>query len=98
LDFVAHLLEWGRFPLLVVAAGRPDPRLRVLVANERVELGPLTPDEIDALVGGAVPAAPEPLLTTIRADSGGVPLYAVETLRALADRGVLAVEDGHYIV
>ena len=97
LDFVAHLLEWGRFPLLVVAAGRPDSRLRVLAADERVELGPLTPDEIDALVSGAVLAAPEPLLAAIRADSGGVPLYAVETLRALADRGVLAVEDGHYV-
>ncbi len=96
LDFVAHLLEWGRFPLLVIAAGRPDPRLQVLAADERVELGPLTPDEIDALVTGTVSSAPEPLLTTIRADSGGVPLYAVETLRALADRGVLAVEDGHY--
>jgi class 3 adenylate cyclase/tetratricopeptide (TPR) repeat protein len=96
LDFVAHLIEWGRFPLLVVAAGRPDPRLHTLVANERVELGPLTPDEIDALVSGTVSAAPEPLLITIRADSGGVPLYAVETLRALADLGVLAVEEGHY--
>ena len=92
LEFISHLLEWGRFPLLVVAAGRPDPRLRGLGADQRVELGPLTSDEIDALVGGAVLAAPEPLLATIRADSGGVPLYAVETLRALVDRGVLAVE------
>jgi tetratricopeptide (TPR) repeat protein len=81
---------------LVVAAGRPDSRLRGLVADQRIELGPLTTDEIDALVSGAVLAAPEPLLAAIRADAGGVPLYAVEALRALADRGVLVVEDGHY--
>ncbi len=98
LDFIAHLVEWARFPLLIVAVSRPDPRLDELTPTSQVELVRLAPDEMDALVSGTVRGAPAPLIAAIRADGGGVPLYAVETLRALADRGVLAVEDALYVL
>jgi class 3 adenylate cyclase/predicted ATPase len=99
-DFLAHLLEWApRAPILVLALGRPDPRLDELAAQSRqIELQPLTDDEIDQLVSGAVRDAPEALRRAVRADGGGVPLYAVETLRTLADAGVLAVDEGRYVM
>ncbi len=85
--------------ILILALTRPDPRWGTLVASaDEIKLQPLTPDQMDRLVRGAVVAAPEPLLEAIRADGGGIPLFAVETLRELADRGVLAVDDGRYVV
>ena len=100
LDFIAHLLEWARTsPILILALSRPDERVEsIAAAGERIELQPLSAPEMDELVTGAVRGAPEVLLAAVRSDGGGVPLYAVETLRALADRGVLEVEDDRYVV
>ena len=99
-DFIAHLHEWSQHAQIgVLVLSRPDPRLAALTGvGEQIELEPLTTTEMDELVMCTVDGAPEVLLATIRADGGGVPLYAVETLRALADRGVLAVEGSRYVV
>src|SRR3984885_672935 len=67
-------------------------------AAERIELEPLSEAQMDELVVGTVDGAPEVLLAAIRADGDGVPLYAVETLRALADQGILAIEGPKYVV
>jgi len=100
LDFVAHLREWARSArMLVIVLSRPDARLTILDgAAARIELEPLGEAEMDELVARTVEGAPDALLAAIRADGGGVPLYAVETLRALADRGVLGIEGPKYIV
>jgi class 3 adenylate cyclase/tetratricopeptide (TPR) repeat protein len=100
LDFIGHLREWGTAArILVLVLSRPDPRLAGLrPATEKVELEPLTNGEMDELVAGTVEGAPDALLAAIRADGGGVPLYAVETLRALADRGTLGVEGARYVL
>jgi tetratricopeptide (TPR) repeat protein len=99
-DFLAHLRDWStRAPILILAQTRPDPRLGAITqSQDEIVLPALSDGETDELVAGAVSGAPEALLATIRADGGGVPLYAVETLRALADRGVLAVANGRYVV
>ncbi|MFZ0042443.1 MAG: adenylate/guanylate cyclase domain-containing protein, partial [Solirubrobacteraceae bacterium] len=100
LDFIAHLLEWApQAPVRVLAFGRPDSGLESLVPLGRsVTLAPLTDPQMEALVLGAVGDAPPELVEAVCADGGGVPLYAVETLRSLLDSGVLAAEDGHYVV
>ena len=100
LDFIAHLRDWSRSArMLVLVLSRPDVRLRQLdVDAERLELEPLSEAEIDELVARTVDGAPAALLAAIRADGGGVPLYAVETLRALADSGVLSIEGGKYVM
>jgi class 3 adenylate cyclase/predicted ATPase len=99
-DFIAHVLEWAPdAAILVLALGRPHARLELLVARgERIELKPLSDDRMDELVSAIVRDAPESLLHAVRVEGGGVPLYAVETLRSLADSGVLSVEEGHYVV
>jgi predicted ATPase len=100
LDFIAHLGEWSRSArILVLVLSRPEPRLGQLSeAGERIELEPLSEAQMDELVAGTVDGAPEVLLAAIRSDGGGVPLYAVETLRALADQGILAIEGPKYVV
>lgn len=94
-------------PLLVVAATRwPDgsPALRAFrdgttlgVPTQRVEVLPLTPDEVRDLAVGLVGAdrrAPQ-LARLLTKHTGGLPLFLVEYLRALMDQGLLAaVGDG----
>ena len=51
-----------------------------------------------ALLDGFVPGLPEELGERILARAEGVPLYAVETVRMLLDRGLLVEEEGVYRV
>jgi tetratricopeptide (TPR) repeat protein len=94
-DFIAHLCEWAtRSRLLVLAFSRPDDRLETLTdLGTRIELQPLSDVEIDQLVAGAVERAPASLLRSVREHAAGVPLFAVESMRMLVDRGVMTVED-----
>jgi class 3 adenylate cyclase/tetratricopeptide (TPR) repeat protein len=100
LDFIAHLREWAtEARILILAQSRPDERVQALaVLGRSVTLGPLTGDEMEQLVAGTVREAPAELCEAIRADGGGIPLYAVESLRSLADQGVLATDNGRFVV
>src|SRR5262249_40038235 len=97
-DFIGHLSEWASgSPILVLVFSRPDDRLDAIAdLGERIELAALTDDEIEALVAGFVAPAPDELLSSVREHAAGVPLFAVESLRMLANRGVMvAAGDGH---
>jgi class 3 adenylate cyclase/tetratricopeptide (TPR) repeat protein len=97
-DFIAHLSEWAsRSRILVLVFSRPDERLAALAAlGRRIDLQPLSEADIETLVGAAVEGAPASLLSAVGAHAGGVPLFAVESLRMLADRGVMVAEgDAH---
>ncbi|HEV8099916.1 MAG TPA: AAA family ATPase, partial [Gaiellaceae bacterium] len=100
LDFVEYLLEWSRdHPLFVVTLARPElqERRSGWGAAQRnytsLYLEPLSPQAMQALLDGLVPGLPEALRDRILARAEGVPLYAVETVRMLLDRGLLA-QDG----
>jgi class 3 adenylate cyclase/tetratricopeptide (TPR) repeat protein len=100
LDFVEHLLEWSRnHPLFVVTLARPElaERRPTWGAGHRnftsLYLEPLSEQAMGELLSGLVPGLPAPLRGQILARAEGVPLYAVETVRMLLDRGLL-VEDG----
>ena len=58
----------------------------------RIELAPLSDGEMEALVAAAVRDAPAGAARRVREHAGGVPLFAVESLRMLADRGVMVAE------
>src|ERR671931_883242 len=95
LDFVDYLLEWSRnYPLFVLVLARPElaERHQGWGAAKRdftsITLEPLSDDAIDRLLLGIVPDLPEPLRARIRERAEGVPLYAVETVRMLIDRGM----------
>jgi class 3 adenylate cyclase/tetratricopeptide (TPR) repeat protein len=103
LDFIEYLLEWSRtFPLFILTLTRPDllerrptwgagkPNFHSLV------LEPLSDEARDELLRGLVPGLPEEVSAEIRDRAEVVPLYAVETVRMLLDRGLLTREDGEY--
>lgn len=93
-DFIAHMVEWASgSPILILVLSRPDERLDALSTRaQRLDLEPLAPAEIETLVAAAVNNAPSELLCSVRDHAGGVPLFAVESLRMLADRGVMVAE------
>ncbi|HYT25419.1 MAG TPA: hypothetical protein VEP73_02905, partial [Actinomycetota bacterium] len=96
LDFIESLLEWSRTsPVLVVALARPElaerrPSWGTALRNVTgLHLDPLPDPAVAQLVTGYVHGLPDDGLARLVQRAEGVPLYAVETVRMLADRGVL---------
>jgi DNA-binding CsgD family transcriptional regulator len=83
--------------VLVVVTARPSPPPEVvrllddLAAGgaRSLRLAPLTPDGVALLARHVLGASPGPALTAMLAKAGGNPLWAVATLRALTDGGML---------
>ena len=103
LDFVEYLLEWSRnHPLYVITLARPELQERrpTWGAGHRnftsLYLEPLSEQAMEDLLTGLVPGLPGGLRAQILARAEGVPLYAVETVRMLLDRGLLAQEGAVY--
>jgi class 3 adenylate cyclase/tetratricopeptide (TPR) repeat protein len=103
LDFIESMLEWSRTrPILVVTLSRPEliDRRPNWGAGQRsfvgVRLEPLAPEAMADLVRGMVPGADRTAVDTIVERAEGVPLYAIELIRMLADRGVLRVAEQAY--
>src|SRR5581483_5164272 len=100
LDFLDYLLDWSRnHPIFVLSLARPElaEKHPTWGAGKRavtsLYLEPLTGQAMDELLAGLVPGLPEELRSQILDRAEGVPLYAVETVRMLLDRGLL-VQDG----
>ncbi len=94
LDFIDHLLDWLKaLPVMVVTLARPElfDRRPDWAAGRRhltaMSLEPLSNDAITELLAGLVPGLPDPAVRAIVARAEGMPLYAVETVRALLADG-----------
>jgi class 3 adenylate cyclase/tetratricopeptide (TPR) repeat protein len=103
LDFVEYLLEWSRSsPLYVLTLARPEltDRRPGWGAGHRnfssLYLEPLSEQAMTELLDGFVPGLPDELRHSILTRAEGVPLYAVETVRMLLDRGLLVQEGAVY--
>jgi predicted ATPase/class 3 adenylate cyclase len=104
-DFVHHVLEWSRGrPIFVVALARPELAERhagfgsAARSVTSLALEPLSDEEIDALLRGLVPGLADDVLERLREGADGIPLYAVETVRMLLDRGLLEPAESGYRV
>ena len=100
LDFVEYLLDWSRSsPIFVITLARPEllERRPTWGAGQRsftsLYLEALSQRAMEELLTGLVPGLPADARDRILARAEGIPLYAVETVRMLLDRGLL-VEDG----
>jgi class 3 adenylate cyclase/tetratricopeptide (TPR) repeat protein len=100
LDFIDYLLEWSRDSrLFVLTLARPELQESrpTWGAGRRnftsLFLEPLPAAAMEALLAGLVPGLPDEVHSQILERAEGVPLYAVETVRMLLDRGAL-VQDG----
>ena len=102
LDFIEYLLDWSRSqPLYVFALARPEfAEKRSTWAGKRgytqLYLEPLPASAMNELLTGLVPGLPEDLRDRVLERAEGVPLYAVETVRMLLDRGLLARDGAVY--
>jgi class 3 adenylate cyclase len=102
LDFIEYLMEWSRdHRLFILTMARPDlldrrPDWGSGRRSGSIHLEPLPPEAMGELMSGLAPGLPEELSGRVLARAEGVPLYAVETIRMLLDRGHIAQEDGGF--
>ena len=103
LDFIDHLLEWSKgLPIYVVTLARPEllEKRPDWGAGKRaftsVYLEPLSEAAMRELLAGLIPGLPDRASRAIVERAGGIPLYAVETVRMLLADGRLEQEDGAY--
>jgi predicted ATPase len=103
LDFLEYLLEWSRsLPMFVLVHARPEfaEKRPSWGAGRRgfssLYLEPLSPQAMSDLLTGLVPGLSDELRASILARAEGIPLYAVETVRMLLDRRLLAREGDAY--
>jgi class 3 adenylate cyclase/tetratricopeptide (TPR) repeat protein len=103
LDFVDYLQNWSRsHPIFVMALARPEvserhPQWTVpRRGTTALHLEPLSEEDMRRMLQGLIPGLPEQVERQILDRAEGVPLYAVETVRMLLDRGLLAQEGPVY--
>jgi class 3 adenylate cyclase/tetratricopeptide (TPR) repeat protein len=98
LDFVDYLLDWSAdFPIFVLTLARLELRER-RPGWESMKLSSLPTSAIETILEGLAPGLPGELVSEIAHRAEGIPLYAVETIRMLQDRGVLVQEGARYAV
>src|SRR5579863_1105566 len=105
IDFVESILEWSKgCSLLIVTLARPElmdrrPSWGAGLRNfTSLHLEPLSTASMSELLNGFVRGLPKEVSDLVLARAEGVPLYAVETIRMLVDRGVIAEIDDAYAV
>jgi predicted ATPase len=102
LDFLDHLVDWVRdLPVYVLVFARPEleqarpgfgsGRNRTMLA-----LDPLDRASMNRLVDALVPGMPPAARLAVTSQAQGIPLFAVETVRALIDRDVVQPVEGVY--
>lgn len=106
LDFLDHLVDWSRdLPIFVLAFARPEletsragfghGRNRATIALDQLDTA-----SMDAIVDALVPGMPAEARHRITDRAEGIPLYALESIRSLIDRGVIQQqeEEGYRLV
>jgi class 3 adenylate cyclase/tetratricopeptide (TPR) repeat protein len=102
LDFLDHLIDWSRdLPVYVLVFARPElhqTRQGFGTGRNRstLTLDPLDPASMDRLVDALVPGMPPAAGAKITDQAQGIPLFAVETVRALIDRDIVQPVEGEY--
>ena len=102
LDFLDHLVDWARdLPIFVLVFARTElgqARPGFGTGRNRVTLtlDPLDATSMDALVDALVPGMPPAARVKITSQAQGIPLFAVETVRALINRDIVQPLEGVY--
>jgi class 3 adenylate cyclase len=100
LAFLEHLLVDGRAPVFVLLLARPElVAAHPSLGGRRctvIRLSPLPDAAMAELVDGLVDGLPAEARSELVARADGVPLYAVETVRALIDQDLVRAHDGRY--
>jgi class 3 adenylate cyclase/tetratricopeptide (TPR) repeat protein len=101
LDFLDHMLATARTAVFVLAVARPELLARRPELGGRratvVRLEPLDDVAMGDLVDGLVVGLPASTRAALVERAEGIPLFAVETVRALIDRDLVIARGGHYV-
>ena len=101
-DFLEHLLSSTRTGCFVVALARPELlEARPTLGGRRatpIRIEPLAPIDMTSLVEGLVGGLSRDVTDALVRRAEGIPLYAVETVRALIDRDLVIPREGRYVV
>ena len=102
LDFLDYLIDWARdLPVYVLVFARSElgeirPRFGTGRNRITLALDALDAESMDQLVEALVPGMPGAARAKITAQAQGIPLFAVETVRALIDRDIVQPSEGVY--
>ena len=102
LEFLDHLVDWAKnLPVYVLVFARPElgparPGFGTGRNRSTLTLDPLDPLSMDRLVDALVPGMPPAARAKITDQAQGIPLFAVETVRALIDRDIVQPVEGVY--
>ena len=102
LDFLDHLVDWSRdLPIFLLVFARPElgqarPGFGAGRNRSTLTLDPLDPTSMDRLLDALVPGMPPTARAKITNQAQGIPLFAVETVRALIDRDIVQPHEGVY--
>jgi class 3 adenylate cyclase/tetratricopeptide (TPR) repeat protein len=102
LGFFEHLVDWTRdLSIFVVLFARPgleaiDSGYGVGRNRTTLSLDPFDDASMSRLVDSLVPGMPTDARDTITRRAQGIPLFAVETVRSLIDRGVVERDGPSY--
>ncbi|MDT4935703.1 MAG: hypothetical protein QOK11_3595, partial [Pseudonocardiales bacterium] len=102
LDFLDHLADWARdVPIFVLAFARPElaqsrPGWGTGRNRTALTIDPLDAASMDRVVEALVPGMPQAARAAIIDQAQGIPLFAVETIRALIDRDIVVPIGGDY--
>jgi class 3 adenylate cyclase/predicted ATPase len=102
LDFLDHLIDWVRdLPVYVLVLARPElgqarPGFGTGRNRTALTVDPLDAASMDQLVDALVPGMPAAARAKITGQAQGIPLFAVETVRALVDRDIVQPIEGTY--
>ncbi len=104
IEFIERLLDWSASsPIFILTFARPEladrhPAWAGHRGATTLQIEPLDERSMRDLLAEVVDGLPAAAADRIVAQAEGVPLYAIETVRALADRGVLAERDGRLVL
>jgi class 3 adenylate cyclase/tetratricopeptide (TPR) repeat protein len=101
LDFIDQMMASAQAGLFVVALARPELMARRHDLGGRsktvIRLEPLVDADMARLVDGLVVGLPQAARDSLVRRAEGVPLFAVETVRALIDRDMVIPMEGQYV-
>jgi len=97
-EFIDYLLDWSRdYRLFIVTLGRAgEAKGSTARGHTALHLEPLSRGAMESLITAVVPGLAPEFVARIMARAEGVPLYAVEIIRMLLDRGLLTRDGATY--
>ncbi|HET7311022.1 MAG TPA: adenylate/guanylate cyclase domain-containing protein [Mycobacteriales bacterium] len=103
LDFFERVVETSQAAIFILAFARPElaerrPRWGSTRRTHVLHLEPLSDAAMNDLVDGLVDGLPATTRQQLVARAEGLPLYAVETVRALIDKDAVVPREGRYVL